>query len=70
MNKLTILLTFLVFLCSCSFDSKSNLWENKKKKSLILKANAIDFNKKMDFNQFKKNVIMYGKFSEFPDIDN
>ena len=70
MYKFIILLIPFVFLYSCSFDSRSDLWENKKKKSLLLKAKSIDFNKEMNFKQFKKNVIMYGKFSDFPDINN
>ena len=70
MNKSIILYVIFFLLCSCSFDSRSNMWENKKKESLISKANKIDFNKEMNFNEFKKNVIMYGKFSDFQDINN
>ena len=50
----------------CSIDTKSGLWENKDSINDEKKLNEIDFNKKLTFNEFKENVILYGKKSKFP----
>ena len=50
----------------CSIDTKSGLWENKDSINDEKKLNEIDFNKKLTFNEFKENVILYGKNSKFP----
>ena len=50
----------------CSIDTKSGLWENKDSINDKKKLNEIDFNKKLTFNEFKENVILYGKKSKFP----
>ena len=53
----------------CSIDTKSGLWENKDSINDEKKLNEIDFNKKLTFNEFKENVILYGKKSKFPIIN-
>jgi len=53
----------------CSIDTKSGLWENKDSINDEKKLNKIDFNKKLTFNEFKENVILYGKKSKFPIIN-
>jgi len=53
----------------CSIDTKSGLWENKDSINDKKKLNEIDFNKKLTFNEFKENVILYGKKSKFPIIN-
>ena len=50
----------------CSIDTKSGLWENKDSINDEKKLIEIDFNKKLTFNEFKENVILYGKKSKFP----
>ena len=50
----------------CSIDTKSGLWENKDSIIDERKLIEIDFNKKLTFNEFKENVILYGKKSKFP----
>ena len=50
----------------CSIDTKSGLWENKDSIIDEKKLIEIDFNKKLTFNEFKENVILYGKKSKFP----
>ena len=54
----------------CSIDTKSGLWENKDSIIDEKKLIEIDFNKKLTFNEFKENVILYGKKSKFPIINN
>ena len=53
----------------CSIDTKSGLWENKDSINDKKKLNEIDFDKKLTFNEFKENVILYGKKSKFPIIN-
>ena len=50
----------------CSIDTKSELWKNKNSIIDEKKLIEIDFNKKLTFNEFKENVILYGKNSKFP----
>ena len=52
----------------CSIDTKSGLWENKNIMNNHNKLSEIDFNKKLTSIEFKENVILYGKKSEFPVI--
>ena len=43
-KKLSVIL-FLLFLTNCSFDSKSTIWENKKKEKKITELNMDDLDK-------------------------
>ena len=49
-------------------DTKSGLWENKNTIDNKKKSSEINFNKELTFDEFKKNVILYGKNSKFPII--
>ena len=53
----------------CSIDTKSGLWENKNTIDNKKKSSEINFNKELTFNEFKENVILYGKNSKFPIIN-
>ena len=68
MLKINYLMIMLFILSHCSIDTKSGLWENKNaindKKSL----SEIDFDKELTFDEFKKNVILYGKKSKHAKI--
>ena len=57
MIKLFFHLLILLFLTNCSFDKSSK------------KISDIDFNYDLSFDQFKKNVIEYGKLSDYPKLD-
>ena len=52
----------------CSLDTKSGLWENKNTKDNKKKSSEINFNKELTFNEFKENVVLYGKNSKYPII--
>ena len=64
-------LTLIFFILShCSIDTKSGLWKNKnyvKEEKIILE---IKIDKNQSFDEFKKNVILYGKKSKYPNIMN
>ncbi len=69
MPKINYLIILLFLFSHCSIDTKSGLWENKESIILEKKLIEIDFNKKLTFNEFKENVILYGKKSKFPTIN-
>ena len=54
MIKLFFHLLILLFLTNCSSSKK---------------ISDIDFNYDLSFVQFKKNVIEYGKLSDYPKLD-
>ena len=61
-------LIILFIMSHCSIDTKSGLWENKNYIKNERKISDINFDKKQTFEDFKKNVILYGKKSKFPNI--
>ena len=67
-KKLSVIL-FLLFLTNCSFDSKSTIWENKKKEKKITELNMDDLDKNLSMSEYKLIIIEYGKNSEYPDIN-
>ena len=64
-------LLFIIFLLtiSCSIDTKSGIWNQKINKMKLSQTNINDLNKKLQFNEYKKIIVNYAKYSEFPDID-
>ena len=59
----------MIFILShCSVDTKSGLWKNKNSNLDGKKISEINFEKDLDFENFKKNVIKYGKKSNYPNI--
>jgi len=69
MVRMFLLIIFAILLTSCSVDTKTGFWENKKKPNNIKKLSEIKFDYDLSFNQFKKNVIEYGKRSKYPKLD-
>ena len=68
MHKIYYMIIILFIFSHCSIDTKSGLWENKDSIIDEKKLIEIDFNKKLTFNEFKENVILYGKNSKYPII--
>ena len=68
MHKINYVIIMLFIFSHCSIDTKSGLWENKNIMNNDKKLSEIDFNKNLTFIEFKENVILYGKKSEFPVI--
>ena len=52
----------------CSIDTKSGLWENKNSEKDERKMSELNFNKELSFDDFKKNVVLYGKKSNYPNL--
>ena len=68
MLKNSYLIIMLFVLSHCSVDTKSGLWEKKNSIQEEKSMSEINFDKDQTFNEFKKNVILYGKKSKFPNI--
>ena len=68
MLKIYYMIIMLFIFSHCSIDTKSGLWENKKNLNYEKKLSEINFNKELTFNEFKVNVILYGKKKKFPII--
>ena len=68
MVKFNFLILILFIFSHCSLDTKSGLWENKDSEKDERKMSELNFNKELNFNDFKKNVVLYGKKSNYPNI--
>ena len=68
MNKIYYMIIMLFIFSHCSIDSKTGLWENKNTEDNKKKLSEMNFNKELTFNEFKENIILYGKNSEYPII--
>ena len=67
--KIIALFFLLVFISSCSLDTKSGIWNEKK---IINQKTTLDLknlNQDLTFDEYKLIIIDYGKKSKFPDIN-
>ena len=67
-KKISVIL-FLLLLTSCSFDTSSGMWKNKKEEKKTTELNIDDLDKDLSMAEYKLIIIEYGKNSEFPDIN-
>ena len=59
----------MIFILShCSFDNKSGLWENKNYTMDEINVSEINFDIELSFDDFKNNVVLYGKKSNYPTL--
>ena len=68
MAKFNYLIIIFFLFSHCSIDTKTGLWEDK---NLIIndkKLTEINFNTELTFEDFKKNVVLYGKKSKYPKL--
>ena len=68
MVKFNFFILLIFILSHCSVDTKSGLWENKNSEKDVRKISELNFNKELNFDDFKKNVVLYGKKSNYPNI--
>ena len=68
-RKITSILSLLI-LSACSVDTKTGLWENKKEYLMDKQLSSITFDENLSYDEFKENVIFYGKKSKFPKLDD
>ena len=70
MTKLIFLFFILIVSTSCSMDSHSGLWNEKFNEKELSKIKIHDIDKNISFKKYKDIVVKYGKYSEFPNINN
>ena len=68
MVKFNFFILMIFILSHCSVDTKTGLWENKNFEINKTKLSELNFNKELSFNDFKKNVVLFGKKSNYPNI--
>ena len=68
MFKIFLIFTFLLVLSACSVDTKSVFWENKRIQSIETQLIDLSFDENLSFDEYKNNVIEYGKKSNFPKL--
>ena len=68
MFKYIYIILMIFSLSHCSLNHPVSMWniEEDSKRSDISKLN---FDNETSFDEFKKNVIKYGKISDFPKLD-
>ena len=66
--KIIALFFLLVFISSCSLDTKSGIWNEKKVINQKTTLNFDDLNQDLTFDEYKSIIIEYGKNSKFPEI--
>ena len=54
---------------NCSVDTRSGIWENINETKSAKKISEITFEHNLSFDQYKKNIINYGKLSNYPKLD-
>ena len=68
MFKKILMILFLIILSHCSLNHPVSMWnaDDENTNSEITKLN---FENETSFDEFKSNVIKYGKLSNFPKLD-
>ena len=62
------LLILILFLSGCSVDTKTGFWENKNDFSSKNDLSSLSFIENLSFEEYKKNIITYGKKSNYPKL--
>ncbi len=68
MFKILQLMIILIFVTNCSIDTKTGFWENKKEISTDTGLSSLSFDEDLTFDEFKNNIIIYGKKSKYPKL--
>ena len=58
----------LIFITSCSIDTKTGFWNNKNEIFSNNELSSLNFNEDLTFDEYKNNIIIYGKKSEYPKL--
>tara|TARA_Y100000817_G_scaffold9895_1_gene7917 strand:+ start:356 stop:571 length:216 start_codon:yes stop_codon:yes gene_type:complete len=66
MLKINYLIVMIILLSHCSIDTKSGMWENKNSNDDKREITEINFDSDLSFEDFNKNVVLYGKKSKYP----
>ena len=69
MLKIFFILLLIILLNGCSNDYKKVFLKNKNISESKKKISELKFDNNLSFDQFRNNVIEYGKLSNFPKLD-
>jgi len=68
MLKINYLIVMIILLSHCSIDTKSGMWENKNSNDDKREITEINFDSDLSFEDFNKNVVLYGKKNNYPNL--
>ncbi len=68
MFKYTFIILLIFSLSHCSLNHPVSMW-NIKDDGADNDISKLNFEDETSFDEFKKNVIKYGKISDFPKLD-
>ena len=68
MFKYIFKILIIFSLSHCSINNPVSMW-NIEKDSTDKDISKLNFEQETSFDEFKKNVIKYGKISDFPKLD-
>ena len=68
MFRLLNLMIIFIFVTNCSIDTNTGILDNKNEISTDTELSSLSFDENLTFDQFKNNVIIYGKKSEYPKL--
>ena len=68
MYKKILMTLFLIILSHCSLNHPVSMW-NVDDENINLDITKLNFENETSFDEFKSNVIKYGKLSDFPKLD-
>ncbi len=68
MFKYTFIILLIFSLSHCSLNHPVSMW-NIEDDSTDNEISELNFKVETSFDEFKKNVIKYGKISDFPKLD-
>ena len=68
MFRLLNIFVVFILISNCSIDTKTGIWDNKKEISTNKELSSLNFDEDLSFNEFRNNIIIYGKKSEYPKL--
>ena len=68
MPRFIYLIIIFFLLSNCSIDNKSGFWIDKKNPSREIELSGIDFDRKLKYEEFRDNVVLFSKQSKYPNI--
>lgn len=68
MFKKILMIPFLIILSHCSLNHPASMW-NTDDENTNSDISKLNFENETSYNEFKSNVIKYGKISNFPKLD-
>ncbi len=69
MLKVLFLLSLFLLINNCSLETKKITLKKKDNYEKNKKLSELKFNYNLTFDEFRDNVINYGKLSNFPKLD-